>query len=355
MNKEDVILVFGSDQIGIRQEVKSRKNSDPDNWEVYDEERFQKDQKLFFNDLLESCMTKDLFIANKTILFKAEFLTEQRLKTFLETLPDSLECNLIISYNEIHPSRKKIFAKRAKLIEHKKMYEKEFKSWLKKEFLKYGKRIQEDALEYMTSVSNANKHECINEIQKLSLYCLDSDIIDINSVRKLMQVDSINEWVANDIVSLFFQNKKKNVLSLLEEASIQKKEIVVFEVLREAVRSLLWTFILFSEKERNEMIMISSRYHSAINNSKFWEISKITSSCKELCSFKIDSLPKNSPLKKIRQIMLFCIGLKWFSKKDIYNMLDILCDFEIVSKNRLGFSYEGMELLFFKIWELQKS
>jgi len=353
MNEKSIILVFGNDRAGVIQMINSLKDESRGKWELYDEERYQKNKKGFLEDLRESCLTKDLFLPDKTIYLKGEFLSESALKSFIEELPESIECKLIISYKELHPSRKKSLSKKVILKEFKKLYEREFKKWLKEEFNKRGKKITPDAIDYLTIASNSNKSECITEIDKLILYKLNSDIIELKTVKKLVVIENTNEWIANDIVSAFFCGQKKKVLSLLKQLSEQKKEIVLFEVLRESIRALMFSFLLFGEKERKEIEKYSHSYHSAINSNRFWDISKISHALSDLCELKIKSLPSSSPFNKVRQLMIFGIAFKNYTYSNICSMLDILCDFEVQSKNRLGFSQEGMELLFFRLWELK--
>ncbi|MDD2716556.1 MAG: hypothetical protein PHW04_11760 [Candidatus Wallbacteria bacterium] len=355
MNKETRIHIFcGYDSVDSAQALEEFKSGKSGFCvETFSEEAYQKNPDEFQQRIREALLTPEMFSKGKLVHLKAAFLTESQLCRFLESLPADLQSDLAVSYGEIENSCRKKLGNIAELHEFKKTYERDFLTWVRAEFLKYQVKIDFGVPELVFSATGGKKEQAVSEIGKLVLYSLGKPAISIEDAKAVLCFQAGAEWLVNDLVRSFFNRDKKQTDSLIRQCADERNEIVVFEVLRDGIRALGWITLCDKPGLPEAFIKISRDYQNAVSQKRFWDINKIFAEAKKLLLENFPDLPSNCPLKSERQLCFYGTGLSFINKSNLVQFYDLLTDYEITSKNRDGFTVEGLELLFIKLWAIK--
>lgn len=141
------------------------------------------------------------FLGEKRLLFlnNPGFLTAEKTKDRVEHQLQKLErylsepspysiVVLIAPYEKLDERKKltKELKRKAGVFEAKKLGEQELKNWIIQRAKANGMSINEDAVEKMLSLAGTNLFLLTSEVDKLSLYCHDSKMIDAETVESLV-------------------------------------------------------------------------------------------------------------------------------------------------------------------------
>ncbi|MBE5741328.1 MAG: DNA polymerase III subunit delta [Clostridiales bacterium] len=139
---------------------------------------------------------------------------------------------------------------------------------------KYDLSIQEQALDYLIDATNANMTKIVNELSKLTAYCIDEDIITIDIVTNLLS--NTNEYAIYTLTNAIDNKDYTSYQKILNEMSKSQTVGEIFSYLGKHFRRMQYIALNKDDNELAKILNIKpyaikkSRQHIQTNGVKFY-------------------------------------------------------------------------------------
>lgn len=199
-------------------------------------------ESVKFQEVLEKVKSQDLF-SKKMILVAKNCFKEKSFENDFEVKKEKLLIpqNKVLIFFEPEGKIKKslidFFKKEGEVFLFQNLTKKELKKWLKEEFLKYEKKVEERVLEKMIELGGNDLWFLAEEVKKLSLFKNDEKI-ELTDLEKVFYPNF--EFTIFQFLDKIFSGKKKEGLILLNHLFQKEKDFqFIFSMIIFYLRGLI--------------------------------------------------------------------------------------------------------------------
>lgn len=278
---KQIYLLYGDDAFAIEDFQKKlvHDNVDP-SWEAFNLDVLDA-KDVTYDKVIESVDSAPFGFGNKvTIVKNADILLSQK-DASLEALEslfirELIPTNILILCSETIDKRKSLVKTLLSKAEAKeftmaKSWEvaKKLYPWVEDYLRRFGKRIEQEALQELVDATGGNKHRLEREIEKLILYINNSNVIKYDDVRKLVTNDQ------SDVFEFFAYVARKevdNALLQLNKLLLKENPIKIIAVFSSTFKSLYNQKILAEDNMNNNEIAkkLGQNPYIVDKNLKLW-------------------------------------------------------------------------------------
>lgn len=202
-----------------------------------------------------------LFASKRLLLFKnLQELKAQQRKDFFSQLKPQIDSVLLLEWEDDLPPDLQLGDEASYvLVKEPILSEKQLSSFIIRAFRARGKKINEEAIDYLISHVGNKLEDLMGEIEKVSLFKGDEDEVSLDDVRQV--VFFLEEGEVFDLVDAILSGKRGKALQLLQQF-LQGKESpgrLLFLLFRQF--RLLWQLLELGEIKRPDYYILAKKLY----------------------------------------------------------------------------------------------